>query len=127
MPNPRVMDWAGSIAESDLFLSVLTLGEIRRGIILLPQGTKRNTLERWLHEGLPVRFQNRILPVDTEIAQLWGSMIAQAKQARFTLPTVDSLLAATALHFKLTLVTRNIKDFYKMNVPILNPWESPIS
>ena len=122
-PEPRVMSWIEATEDTLLYLSVLTLGEIRKGIALLPRSSKRQELERWLEIKLPTQFGNRILAINGPIADLWGLMTAQTKQKGITLPMVDGLIAATAIHHKLMLVTRNIKDFAVWNVPLLNPWE----
>lgn len=121
--DANVIAWAATIEESELHLSALTLGEIRKGIALLPHGKKRDDLERWLGLELPLRFQKRILPVDGEIAQVWGAITADARRRGRTLPTIDGLIAATAVHHQLTLVTRNSKDFDELGTPILNPWD----
>jgi predicted nucleic acid-binding protein len=113
-----------AVDESLLYLSVLTVGEIRKGLARLPQGKRRSQLETWLDSDLPVRFARRVLAVDAGVADRWGWMMAQAKEARKTLPVIDSLLAATALHHNLTMVSRNVGDFVDTHVPVLNPWEA---
>jgi predicted nucleic acid-binding protein len=109
--------------ESLLHLSVLTLGEIRKGLAALPQGRRRTRLEAWLEVDLRSRFSGRILPVDAAVADRWGLLAAQASASGATLPIIDGLLAATALHHNLTLVSRNVSDFAAAQVPVLNPWE----
>jgi toxin FitB len=109
--------------ESLLYLSVLTVGEIRKGMAGLPQGKRRTQLETWLDVDLPVRFAKRILAIDGGVADRWGWITAQAKSRGKTLPVIDSLLAATALHHNLTVVSRNMSDFVETQVPVLNPWE----
>ena len=110
--------------ESLLHLSVLTLGEIRKGLAALPHGRRRTRLEAWLEVDLRGRFSGRILPVDAAVADRWGLLAAQARRSGATLPIVDGLLAATALHHNLTLVSRNVSDFAAAHVPVLNPWEA---
>ena len=107
-----------------LYLSVLTLGEIRKGTTLLSPGKKRTELENWLETELPARFNNRILPITGKIAELWGGMSAQAQMKGITLGVIDGLLGATAIDHELTVATRNVKDFSGCNVPVFNPWES---
>lgn len=122
-PEPRFLEWMDSADERLLYLSVLTLGEIRKGLAGLPQGRKRSHLESWLEAELPVRFARRILPVDAGVANRWGLIVREAKSTGKTLPVIDSLLAATALHYNLTVVSRNVSDFVRTKVPVLNPWE----
>ena len=120
-PDLRVKAWVGGTDESLLYLSVLTLGEIRKGIAALQDASRRVALEAWLDSDLSFRFANRILPIDQSVADRWGRLAAQAV-ARSRLPAIDGLLAATALHFNLTLVTRNTKDVASTGVPLFNPW-----
>jgi predicted nucleic acid-binding protein len=121
-PDPRVLKWMEAVDESLLYLSVLTLGEIRKGLAALAQGRRRTQLEAWLEVDLRGRFSGRILPVDAAVADHWGLLAAQARRTGATLPIVDGLLAATALHHDLTMVSRNVRDFAVTRVPVLNPW-----
>ena len=116
--DPNVQAWAASVADSELHLSVLTLGEIRNGIerLRVRDAPQADTFAAWLTE-LQTRFASRILPVDTPIAQEWGRL-----NARTPRNTVDSLIAATALVHGLTVVTRNTADFEGCQVQLLNPW-----
>ena len=123
-PDPRVTSWMRAADESLLHLSVLTIGEIRKGAAALSQGKRRTQLENWLETDLRSRFPRRILPVDEPIADRWGVLAAEAKRAGRPLSVVDGLLAATALHHGFTLVSRNVRDFAHLQVPTLNPWES---
>ncbi len=123
-PERRVVEWMESTDERLLYLSVLTLGEIRKGVAALPQSRKRTNLESWLDIDLQVRFARKILPIDPGVADRWGLMVSEAKARGKSLPVIDSLLAATALHHNLTVVSRNISDFVLSKVPVLNPWES---
>lgn len=123
-PDRRVMEWVDSTNEASLYLSVLTLGEIRKGIAALPQGTRRTRLETWLEVDLKARFQGRILPVDAGVADRWGMLTAEAKRKGKPLPVIDGLLAATALHHNLTVVSRNVSDLATTRVPVLNPWDA---
>jgi predicted nucleic acid-binding protein len=122
-PARKVADWIESISEELLYLSVLTIGEVRRGIDLLGDtDPKRARLQSWLDYDVRVRFQDRLLDFDAGVAERWGQLEALAKKRRVTLPTVDAQLAATALHHGLTFVTRNTSDLDPMGVPLLNPW-----
>lgn len=123
-PDRRVMEWADATNEASLYLSVLTLGEIRKGIAALPQGKRRTKLETWLEVDLKARFHGRILPVDAGVADRWGLLTAEAKRKGKPLPVIDGLLAATALHHDLTIVSRNVSDLAATRVPVLNPWEA---
>ena len=123
-PEPRVLEWMEAAEETLLHLSVLTLGEIRKGLAAIPQGKRRTRLEAWLEVDLRSRFSGRILPVDAAVADRWGLLAAQARRKGATLPIIDGLLAATALHHNLTMVSRNVCDLAAAQVPALNPWES---
>jgi toxin FitB len=122
-PNHRVLAWLDAAEESSLYLSVLTLGEIRKGLAELPPGKRRTRLETWLAE-LRLRFLPRVLPVDEGIAERWGFVAAEAKRRGKALSVIDGLLAATALHHGLTLVSRNVRDFATLQVAVLDPWQS---
>jgi len=101
---------------------VLTLGEIRKGMHRLRAGRRRGRLESWLQVDLPSRFQDRILPIDAAIADRWGRISAIATAKGKPVPVIDGLLAATAIHHNLTLVTRNSSDVSGTGVATLNPW-----
>jgi predicted nucleic acid-binding protein len=121
-PEPKVVIWLDSIDENLLYLSVLTLGEIRKGIASLGDASRRVILEAWLDSDLILRFAERILPIDHAVADRWGRIAAAAVAAKSLLPVIDGLLAATALDQNLTLVTRNTKDIAVTGVPVFNPW-----
>jgi len=123
-PEPRVMAWIEAAEESLLYLSVLTLGEIRKGLAGLPQGKRRTNLETWLEIEVRARFAGRILPIDDSVADRWGLVAGSAKKEGKALSTIDGLLAATALHHNLTVVSRYDSDFKDTRVPVLNPWEA---
>jgi toxin FitB len=123
-PEPRVMDWMEAVDEALLYLSILTLGEIRKGLAGLRQSKRRTRLETWLEVELQARFSGRILPIDGAVADRWGLLAADAKRKGKALSTIDGLLAATALHRNLTIVSRNISDFTNTQVPLLNPWDA---
>ena len=123
-PEPRVMQWMEATDEGTLYLSVLTLGEIRKGLAGLAPGKRRTHLETWLEVELQARFSGRILAIDAPVADRWGLLASQAKSKGTPLPIIDGLLAATALHYNLTVVTRNATDFANAQVQVLNPWKA---
>jgi predicted nucleic acid-binding protein len=123
-PDPRVKAWVDAIDEQLIHVSVLTLGEIRKGIESLPASSRRATLESWLIQDLVLRLAGRILLVDQEVADRWGRLAGKAKAENRPLPAVDGLLAATAMEHNLTLVTRNTRDVLLTGVPLFNPWEA---
>lgn len=122
-PEPRLLDWMQAVDESLLFLSVLTLGEIRKGVAGLPQGKRRTQLETWLEIDLQARFSGRILSIDGPIADRWGVLSGEAKRKGRALSAIDGLLAATALYHNLTIVSRNVTDFASTPASVLNPWK----
>jgi predicted nucleic acid-binding protein len=122
-PEAKVISWIQASSEELLHLSVLTIAEIRKGIDSLPRSNKRALLESWLANDLVLRFSGRILDVSLDIAERWGLISAQAKIAGAQLAVVDGLMAATALHHNLTLVTRNTKDVQVTGINTLNPWQ----
>jgi predicted nucleic acid-binding protein len=121
-PDRQVDRWLKTTVEEFLFASVLTFAEIRRGIELLPVGKRRAQLEQW-QDDLVASFEMRLLPVTKRIADRWAVFSAQAQRNGITLANIDGLIAATALEHDLTLVTRNVKDFAGVEVPLFNPWE----
>jgi toxin FitB len=123
-PEPRVMACIEAADETMLYLSVLTVGDIRKGLASLPQGRRRTRLETWLEVELRGRFAGRILPIDSEVADRWGVLAAEAKGRGKTVSAIDGLLAATAFHHNLTIVSRNERDFADVRVQILNPWSA---
>lgn len=123
-PEPRVVQWLKAQPVTMLFLSVVTIGEIRKGLIMLPQGRRRAGLETWFHTDLLVWFRNRILPVTHSIADRWGVLDGQCQLAGTPLNTADGMIAATATEHDLTVVTRNVKDFAGLGVEIFNPWDA---
>jgi toxin FitB len=122
-PKPRqsVLKWFETVDERCLFISALSIGEIRYGIALLPDNAKKKDLEAWLR-NIEESYAEVIIPVDEVAARRWGDMRAAAKGKGQSLSVVDGLIAATCSTYKLTLVTRNEKDFSLTGIEILNPW-----
>jgi len=120
--NPRVRAMFATIAESDVFLSVLTIGELRKGIDRLKAGPKKHALSTWI-DRLAMAAEGRILSVDLETAVIWGEVSARAEKKGRPIPAIDGLLAATALRHGLHLMTRNVVDFEPTGVLLVNPWE----
>ena len=122
-PHPSVAAWVNATPEELLYLSVLTIGEVRKGIELLPEDApRRAALQTWLARDVRLRFAGRILAFDDATAERWGQVEAFAKKRRQTLPTVDAQLAATGLQHNLTVVTRNTGDIGPTGVSVFNPW-----
>ena len=121
-PEPRVTKWVETTDETLLYLSVLTLGEIRKGIASLSHSRRRAALEAWLDHDLALRFSDRILPIDQPVADRWGRIAGSAAARKSPLPVIDGLFAATAQHHNLILVTRNTRDIATTGVPAFNPW-----
>jgi predicted nucleic acid-binding protein len=117
-----VLNWFDSVSDATLWLSVLTLGEIKKGTELLDEGARRRHIEAWLDE-LRTSFADRIIPVDEAVALCWGVISGTTKKSGRTRSPIDSLLAATAICRQMRLVTRNVADFHGTGVEIVNPWE----
>lgn len=118
-PHAGVVDWMQARPRQSLFLSVLTLGEIRKGIERIDEAPRKQALTDWLEVELPRYFLGRLLGIEAPVADRWGRLMADAARP---LPAIDALLAATALQHDLTLVTRNTKDFLALGVRLVNPW-----
>ncbi|MGA3024627.1 MAG: type II toxin-antitoxin system VapC family toxin [Bryobacteraceae bacterium] len=122
-PQSSVSRWLDDADDDQLYFSVVSLGEILKGITVLPEGKRRSHLQQWLDETLRPWFQGRILPVDEAIAERWGVLAGQRQLSGRPLKVADGFIAATALEHGLTIVTRNVKDFDGLGVGIFNPWE----
>lgn len=120
-PNTGVVRWLDAHDDEGYYLSVLTLGEIRKGIELQGDHRKKLRYIAWLEHSLPAQFVDRILGIDAHVADQWGRMIAKMTG---TIQMIDSLIAATALVHNLSVVTRNEKDFSLFPVEVINPWKS---
>ncbi len=123
-PDQRVKLWLEAADTESLYACVLTFGEIRLGIELLPPSKRRTQLELWLERDLRDWFEGRILAVNEPIANRWGLLCAQAQLKGRPLSVIDALLAATALQHNLTVVSRSVGDFSVVGLGVINPWES---
>jgi predicted nucleic acid-binding protein len=120
-PNPGLIGWSESADEDRIFLSVVSLAELRYGVERMAPGRRRSRLEQWLQHELPLRFEGRILPVDANVAEAWGRTVSRCEAAGRPIGAMDALLAATAEIHHLTLVTRNVSHFPLLKT-VLNPW-----
>ena len=121
-PDPGVMAWLAALDEDQAFISVISLAELRHGIERLPASARRDRLADWLRDALPARFGARVVPVDAEIADAWGVVVARSQAVGRPFGVMDAFIAATAARRRLTLVTRNTADFEATGLPLFNPW-----
>jgi len=123
VPDAKIIEWVKSINEDMLFLSTITIGEIKNGVESLPDSHRKNDLLVWLNEGVIGRFGPRILPLDTQTMLVWGGLRARTNQLGTKMALFDSLIAATALQNNLMVATRNTPDFIASGVQLINPWK----
>ena len=121
-PNPGVVAWLAAVDEDDVFLSVITLTELRYGVERLAQGRRRKQLDRWLQQDLPLRFEGMILPIDALVADTCGKLVARTESLGRPIEARVAFIAATAQVHQLTLVTRNVSHFETTVKSILTPW-----
>ncbi len=121
-PAEQVVEWYENQLEESLFVNVVTVGEIHKGIVKLPVSKRRTELEAWLSDVI-FRYGKRILPVSVETVIIWGDLVGELERKGRALPTLDSLIAATALEHDLTIITRNESDFADTGAKILNIWK----
>jgi toxin FitB len=121
-PNQKVLRWIEEVDPGQVFLSVIAIGELKKGIEKLPNSKRKEKLDRWLQEDLLVRFQGHLLPIDTNTMLLWGTLNARLEANGHPIPAIDALLAATAMQHRFTLVTRNTSHFEAAGILLLNPW-----
>lgn len=122
-PSPAVVDWLDAQDEQSLFLSVLTLGELQKGISKLPGGAKRDALQTWVSHDLVDRFNGRVLRIDQETALYWGKLQGEAECRGEKLPVMDALIAASAAIHGMLVATRNVKDLERCGAQVCNPWD----
>jgi predicted nucleic acid-binding protein len=122
-PHLPVLKWIGEQDEISLYLSVVTIGEIEKGIARLPASARRSRLQSWVRRDLIGRFGERLLAVDIRAATRWGMLTGESERRGVPLPVIDSLIAATALVHGLAVVTRNVADFERCGVVCVNPWD----
>ncbi len=123
-PDTGVVAWLAEADEDRIFISVITIAELRHGIERLAPGARRQRLDAWLTEQMPLRFEERLLTVDAETANVWGRVMAQGQAAGRPPGTMDAFIAATVLRHDMTLVTRNVSDFEALGVRLVNPWSN---
>jgi predicted nucleic acid-binding protein len=121
-PDTGVARAIQDLDSDDLFVSVITIGEIVKGVALLPDGRKKRLLQTWLRT-LERHYGDHLLPIDLETCRMWGDLTAAAQKAGRTIPAGDGLLAATARRHGLYIMTRNTADFEPTGVALLNPWQ----
>jgi toxin FitB len=122
-PAQSVVGWLATVDEDEVFMSVVSFAELRRGVELLDNGRRRQRLETWLTEDLVARFDGRVLQIDLPVAESWGRIAARASRAGRSLNSMDAFFAATAHAYELTLATRNVKDFGDLGIALFNPWQ----
>lgn len=119
--NVSLARWISGVDETDLFLSVITIGELEKGVSLLPEGKRKSAVDDWVRRIVAARFGDRILPIDLAVAARWGELVAAREKKGKPLPILDAVIAATAGVFDCTVVTRNTRDFADCGVRLLNP------
>ena len=122
-PKASVVSWMRERDEGELFLSVITVGELEKGIAKVPDSARRGTLEQWVRRELADRFRDRLLAIDSRVATRWGAMVGVSEARGHPLPVIDSLIAATSLEHDLTVVTRNTDDMERCGARCFNPWD----
>ena len=121
-PSSKVVKWVSKTEEAHLFISVLTIGEIHKGIEKLPESKKKEKLHKWVNYDLKERFKNRIIDFDLQTATVWGKIQAQSELSGKGMPAIDGQIVATGISCDLTVVTRNITDMEISGASLLNPW-----
>lgn len=122
-PSRKVVDWITNEDENSFFLSVLTFGELHKGIEKLDESIRKEALHNWVENDLKERFANRTINIDLQVALLWGKVQGIAEKSGRTMPAIDSLIAATGITHHLTVATRNIADMEASGVSLFNPWQ----
>lgn len=122
-PHLPVLEWIGAQDETVLYLSVVTIGELEKGIAMLPVSARKTRLQSWVRRDLVERFGERLLALDIRAATRWGTLTGESEKRGQPLPVIDSLIAATALVHGFAVVTRNVEDFKRRGVVCVNPWD----
>jgi toxin FitB len=122
VPDRGLLEWLATVDEDRVYLSLITLAELRSGIERLAEGRRRARLEDWLEHDLPARFAGRILHFDVAVADAWGRLSARARAAGRPLGVMDAFIAATAQVAGLAVVTRNVADYTPAGLDVQNPW-----
>jgi toxin FitB len=123
-PDVGVVAWLAGADEDRIFISVVTVAELRHGIERLPVGARRGRLDTWLTDEVPKRFEERLLAVDAETANIWGRVMVRGQAAGRAPGAMDAFIAATVLRHDMSLVTRNVSDFEALGVRLVNPWSN---
>jgi predicted nucleic acid-binding protein len=123
-PDAGVAAWLANAVEDRIFISVVTLAELRHGVERLAPGARRDRLDEWLTEEVPLRFEERLLDVDAETANMWGRVMARGQAAGRPPGAMDAFIAAVVLRHDMTLVTRNVSDFEALGIRYVNPWSN---
>ena len=123
-PSDAVLKWIDGQDEASLYLSVLTIGELEKGVARLPASVRRSRLQSWVRRDLVERFGGRLLPIDMRTAARWGAVAGESEKRGRPLPVIDCLIAATALVHGLAVATRNVGDFERCGATCVNPWDT---
>ncbi len=121
-PDPGLAAWLSDVDEDRVYISVVTLAELRHGVARLPEGRRRSRLDRWLSDDLPLRFEGRVLPVDEPVAHAWGAIVAARDARGIPIGPMDAFIAATAQVHEMTVVTRNAAGFAASLDAVVSPW-----
>jgi len=123
IPSSKVIEWITSGNENDYYLSVLTLGEVHKGIEKLAESKRKEELHNWVENELKERFDKRIIEINLNVAATWGKLLGIAEKKGKPMPAVDALIAATGKVYHMTVVTRNTSDIKESGVQLFNPWK----
>ncbi len=124
-PNQKVIDWIDTLDPATVYLSVITVGELRKGIEKLAASRRKEPLTDWLASDLLLRFADKLVPLTTDVMLVWGELTGRLEREGKPMPAIDSLIAASVVAGKFTLVTRNDDDFQFAGIPVINPWKLP--
>lgn len=122
-PDPHVLLWMAGCSEENLYLSVITFGELHKGIAKLAPSRRRDALHQWVEYELRERFGKRVLTITLPVVKIWGEIMGLAETRGYPMPAIDSLIAATGLAHDLIVATRNVTDMQDSGVSLYNPWE----